>query len=280
MAKGKLLIIGGAEDKGEDIDHQRYNARTNVKFERFEILKEIAPSSSHQKIEVITTGSRVPEEVKRSYQRAFERIGYSDPGFILIKNKLQAQNKKYLSRIEAASAIFFSGGDQFRLSAILGGTPIIDLIKQRYAQERDFLIAGTSAGAMVLANLMIMKGGSKKILLGNTPKISAGFGFLPNCIIDTHFMDRNRFARLAHAVTINPGQLGIGLGEDTALIISDGSEAQCLGSGMVVIIDGKKIKRTNITEALSKESVFVENLIVHLLVKGCQFSLKSLQFID
>lgn len=106
-------------------------------------------------------------------------------------------------------------------------------------------------------------------------KTSSGLGFLQNCIIDTHFIKRGRFARLAHAIIINPDQLGVGLGEDTALIIKNGSEAECRGSGMVVIIDGKSIRQTNITTVKEDEAVYVENLKVHLLVKNCRFSIKT-----
>lgn len=128
---------------------------------------------------------------------------------------------------------------------------------------------------MVMSSIMITAGGLAEALIEQDLKTSSGLAFIQNCIIDTHFIKRGRFARLAHAIIINPDQLGVGLGEDTALIIKNGSEAECRGSGMVVIIDGKHIRQTNITAVRDNEPVYVENLKVHLLVKGCRFSIKT-----
>lgn len=272
IPKGKLLIIGGAEDKGDDppdIVEQK------KEFTRYEILSELLPDSKNKKIEIITTGSEVQNQVKKTYQKVFNKMGYSNIGFIPIKERIGARKKDYLARVEEAGAIFFTGGDQFRLSTILGGTAIVDIIKRRYLEDDDFIIAGTSAGAMVMSSVMITSGGLSEALIYRNLTTSSGLGILSSCIIDTHFIKRGRFGRLAHAIIMNPEQLGIGLGEDTALIIKNGSEAECRGSGMVVIIDGRNIHQTNITEVEEGEAVYVENLKVHLLVKGCQFSIKT-----
>ncbi len=275
MIKGKLLIIGGAEDTGKDVRRQERSEQINHEFERFEILKELLHYAHDRKIEIITTGSRVPDEVETAYRKAFEKINHADLGFIYITEKEEARTEENQRRVEKAGSVFFSGGDQFRLSSILGGTPIVDIIKERYIHDPDFLVAGTSAGAMVMSGVMIAGGGAEEALFGRDLKTTSGLGFLQNCIIDTHFIKRGRFGRLAHAIITNPGQLGIGLGEDAALIISRGDEAECRGSGMVVIIDGKNIEQTNITDVKEDEPVYVENLIVHLLVKGCRFSIKN-----
>lgn len=161
------------------------------------------------------------------------------------------------------------------MATILGGTDLIDSIRQRYIDDEHFIVAGTSAGAMVMSSIMITEGGVEEALIDEDLKTSSGFGFLQHCIVDTHFIKRGRFGRLAHAIIIHPEQLGVGLGEDTALIIRNGSEAECRGSGMVVIIDGRLMRQTNISSALPGEPVFVENLKVHLLVKGCRFSIKT-----
>jgi cyanophycinase len=272
--KGKLLIIGGAEDKGDDDEIVAHdNADHNI--ERYQILKTLLSASKNKKMEIITTGSTVQHEVKNVYQKAFLKIGHENPGFISINNKIEARNKNYLERIEDAEVIFFTGGDQVRLSTILGGTKLIDLIKRKYIEDKSFLIAGTSAGAMVMSDVMITDGGRKEVIIDQDLKTSSGFNILHNCIIDTHFIKRGRFSRLAHAVIRNPDQLGIGLGENSALIIKHGTDAVCTGSGMVVIIDGKNIRQTNIAVAQTEDSIFVENLKVHILVKGCRFSIKS-----
>ncbi len=270
--KGKLLIIGGAEDKVDappDIIEQRNE------FTRYEILSELTSNSHDRKIEIVTTGSEVPEEVKKMYQKVFHEMGYSNIGFLPISERAEARKKNYLKRAEDAGVIFFSGGDQFRLSTILGGTPFVDIIKQRYMEDSGIVVAGTSAGAMAMSTVMISQGGLTEALIYRNLMTSAGLGLLPTCIIDTHFIKRGRFGRLAHAIIMNPEKLGIGLGEDTALIITKGTEAECRGSGMVVIINGRNIGQTNITTVGEGEAVFVENLKVHLLVKGCRFSIDT-----
>lgn len=265
--KGKLLIIGGAEDKvGEppDIIEQ------SKEFIRYEILRELLPPS-HKKIEIITTGSEVQNEIKKTYQKVFHELGYGNVDFIPIKQRNETSKKEYLHRATEAGVVFFTGGDQFRLSTILGGTPFFDIIKERYHLDCEFIVAGTSAGAMVMSSVMIMAGGLTEALLYRNLSTSSGLGLLPTCIIDTHFIKRGRFGRLAHAIIMNPEQLGVGLGEDTALIIKNGTHAECRGSGMVVIIDGRNINQTNITNVREGEPVYVENLKVHLLIKGCHF---------
>jgi cyanophycinase len=270
--KGKLLIIGGAEDKaGEspDMDGQ------SKEFEHYAILKELLRSSHSHKIEVITTGSRVQKQIETRYCKAFDELGFKNIGFMHIEDRKQAQEKKYATRAEKAAAIFFSGGDQFRLSTILGGTPICEIVRNRFREDSHFVAAGTSAGAMVMSKIMISEGGTSEALIKDDIKTVSGFGLLEFCIVDTHFIKRGRFGRLAHAVIVNPNQLGVGLGEDTALLIRKGKEATCIGSGMVVIIDGKDIGQTNITEADSNDTIYVDNLRVHLLVKDCVFDLEA-----
>lgn len=271
IPKGTLLIIGGAEDKGDNkaLDIERKSGE----FKHFEILKLLI--KGNKIVEIITTGSEKQHEVKVKYQQTFNKIGFKNAGFIPIEDKNDAQESEYIQRIEKANAILFSGGDQFRLSTILGGTPLIDVISKRYYEDSDLVVAGTSAGAMVMSKIMISEGGTNEALLKNDMKTTSGFGFLEHCIVDTHFIKRGRFGRLAHAVIINPGQLGVGLGEDTALIVKNGKDAECFGSGMVVIIDGSEIGQTNISNVEDEYGVFVENLKVHLLVKGCRFNLKT-----
>jgi cyanophycinase len=269
--KAKLLIIGGAEDKGDELPECIDQDEEST---RYEILREVLPISN-EKIEIITTGSVIQNEVREVYQKVFINMGYNNIGFLPIKKRSEARNPEYLDRAQQAGAIFLTGGDQFRLSTILGGTPIVDIIKNRYIKDSDFIVAGTSAGAMVMSSVMIMGGGLSEALRYRNLLTCSGLGILHSCIVDTHFIKRGRFSRLAHAIIMNPEQLGIGLGEDTALVIKNGSEAECYGSGMVVIIDGRHIDQTNITDVEEGEAVFVENLKVHLLVKGCQFSISN-----
>jgi cyanophycinase len=280
IPKGKLLIIGGAEDKG-DANSTPDISQKNRDFKHYEILGELLPPDdrrNHQ-IEVITTASQEPLEMGRMYMRAFEKAGFSNVGHISIENKEEARTEAFLKRIETSHAVLFSGGDQFRLATILGGTPVLEAIAKKYCEDKQFIVAGTSAGAMVMSRLMIYEGNNNEAMLKGDVKISSGFGIIENCIIDTHFVKRGRFGRLAQAIIMNPTFTGIGLGEDTALIIRRGNEAECRGSGMVIIIDGKEIGHTNIAYAKEQTALCVENLRVHILAKGNGFLLKERKFL-
>lgn len=270
--KGKLMIIGGAEDRSDGTDHEVKNDN----YKRFKLLKELLPAhDSKGKIEIITTATTDPEEMEKVYKKTFADIGYKNIGFLHIRDKKQAREEENCKRVEAAKTVFFTGGDQLRFSTIIGGTPIAELIRKKYRNERDFIAAGTSAGAMVMSEIMICGGGSGEALLGSDLHTASGLGLISNCIIDTHFIKRGRFSRLAHAIIINPGNLGIGLGEDTALVIHNGNDAACRGSGMVVLIDGAYIEQTNISEADEACPVYVENLKVHLLTESCRINLDT-----
>jgi cyanophycinase len=278
IPKGTILIIGGGEDKGGE--EARNMKEKNRDFENFEILKDLLPDKAYRKkIEVITTASDVSEQIKRTYKKAFRKLGYKEIGFLKIETKEQARSSRVCERIKSSHAVFFAGGDQFKISAILGGTPCARSIEERYLSDKNFVIAGTSAGAMAIPGIMIYEGGIEEALLKNDLKTTSGLGLLRDCIVDTHFIKRGRFGRLAHAIVINPEALGIGLGEDTALKIIKGDMATCHGSGMVVVIDGNNLGQTNVTEADDETGIFVENLSVHLLTKNIKFSLSKRKMI-
>ncbi len=267
--KATLLIIGGAEDKAEEFMDMK---NKNIKFKRYEILKTLLCNSKNKTIEIITTGSKLPDEAEKSYEYAFQKMGSTNLKFIHIRHPYQAKQKKYLQRIDEAGAVFFSGGDQSRLSRILRFSPFIEAIKKKFFNDVNFLLAGTSAGAMALSDLMIKSGDHSEAMIKCNLKLGNGLNIISNLIIDTHFIKRGRFGRLAQAITYFPDHLGIGLGEDTALIIKN-RNAECKGSGMVVIIDGGNITATNSKEAKKHEPIYVKNLRVHLLIKGTFFKL-------
>jgi cyanophycinase len=272
--KGTILIIGGREDKDDGKENSMNGS--NKEFKHFDILKELIQDGGKKKrIEVVTTATDTPEEMIQTYKKAFRKIGYTNLGLLNITNKEEARSKKNCDRVKKAHAIFFSGGDQFRLASILGGTECINLVKQKYQTEPDFVVAGTSAGAMALPKIMIHEGGIEEALLKKDLKTASGLGIFDTCIVDTHFIKRGRFGRLTNAIINNPEALGIGLGEDSALIIKKGYLAECRGSGMVVIIDGNKINQTNIADADNETPIFLENLIVHVLSKDVKFTIKE-----
>ncbi len=276
--KGKLIIIGGAEDKGSIEQPDISNKNTN--YEPAEILKHLLPPKGSKKtIEIITTASAEPDSISKRYKEAFYSLGFKQVNFINMGNNYDASNPVFVGQIKKAHAVLFSGGDQFRLSTILGNTDVLKAVHERYFNDETFIVAGTSAGAAAAAALMMYEGENNEAILKGTVKISSGLGFMDGCIIDTHFTKRGRFGRLAQAVVMNPTCVGIGLGEDTALIITKGKEAYCIGSGMAIIIDGQYIGHTNMAYAEEGEPVCIEKLQVHILCKGSSFQFEKRQFI-
>lgn len=276
--RGTLILIGGAEYKGDD--ERLEMARRNKDFKPYEILKELIPNDcSGCKIEVITTATSIPGEVGDMYKDAFADIGMRDVGITHIETREDANNVKYVDRIKAARVVLFSGGDQVRISTIIGGSEVGEAIKNRYYDDKDFVVAGTSAGAMAMSGIMLYEGHNTEALLKGDVKTSGGLGLIHGCIIDTHFVKRGRIGRLTQAIILTPSCIGIGLGEDTALKVFDGNRMECLGSGTVVIIDGHDIKHTNITYAAEHTPLCVENLTVHMLCRGTGYRLKEREFI-
>lgn len=275
---GHLVAVGGAEDKGTDLE-KGILQRNRLNFFELGILKNIVSliGADGPHVEVITTASSIPDEVAQNYKNAFEKLGCLNVGHMRIRNREDVALPEYTERLNACNCVMFSGGNQLRLSSIFGGTNFLDLLRQRY-EEGNFLIAGTSAGAMAMSNTMIYEGNAAIASLKGEVKITTGLGLLQNVIIDTHFDQRGRFNRLAQAVAAQPGAIGVGLGEDTGVIVSQGHELKAIGSGSVVIIDGKKIEYNNIADIDFGMPISVENIIVHIMSKGDMYNLETRKF--
>lgn len=274
--KGFLVSVGGAEDKGTDLEKGIID-RNRLAFFELGILKNIISligSEQEPQVEVITTASMIPDEVAENYRDAFSKLDCLNVGHIRIRNREDTLNPDYLERIKKCNCVMFSGGNQLRLSSIFGGTDMLAIIKRKYNEEH-FVIAGTSAGAMAMSNTMIYEGSADKAHLKGEVKITTGLGFMQDVVIDSHFDKRGRFNRLAQAVAAQPGALGIGLGEDTGVIVRSGTELEVIGSGSVVIIDGKFIEYNNIADIRFGQPISIENIVVHMLSKGDKFETKS-----
>ena len=280
LPKGILISVGGAEDKGTDLE-EGFVHRNRLNFFELGILKRIIDEvgGPEKHIEVITTASSIPEEVGENYMDAFGKIGCSNIGIIDIRKREDVARPDYIERIRTADGVMFSGGDQLRLTSIFGGTEIYQILHDRYLHEANFVIAGTSAGAMAMSNTMIYQGKSDLAHLKGEVKLTAGLAFIGNVIIDSHFDKRGRFNRLAQAVASNPQCTGIGLGEDTGVVITHSNQMEVVGSGAVVIVDGRDILHSNITEVKLGEPIAVENLKVSIMVRGNQYLLKERKFI-
>ncbi len=276
--KGKLIAIGGAEDKGTDLELGIIH-RNNLNFFELGILRRIVQEAggTDARIEVITTASSSPKEVAGNYLNAFAKIGCNNVAHIPIRDRDQVQQSEYIKRVKKANVVMFSGGNQYRLTTVFGGTEILKILNERYHKE-NFIIAGTSAGAMAMSGTMIYEGTSGRAHLKGEVKITTGLGFNKEVIFDSHFDKRGRFARLVQAVAANPSCLGIGLGEDTGAVITEANHLQAFGSGMVVIIDGHHIRHSNIADIPDSNPISIENLIVHFLSSGDSFSVKQRKF--
>ncbi len=268
VPKGKLIIIGGAVDMGTNISAEEHILQPDyIKFFERGILRRMINESAKQlgsKIEVITTASQIPELVGQEYIKAFNQLEIENVNVIDIRNREDASNKEYLDRIREADIVMFSGGDQLRLSSIFGGTEFLQILKKRY-QNEHFIVAGTSAGAAAASTNMIYRGQSNEALVKGEVQITAGLGFIDSVIIDTHFVQRGRIGRLFYAVASNPGILGIGLGEDAGLLITEGCMMEAIGSGLTIVVDGKGMSATNIYDVEMGAPVSIEGLKVHVI---------------
>ena len=288
--KGKLIIIGGAVDKGSfsetDLDK---NVANNLNFFETGILKRILLEARHEeksRIEVITTASKIPKEIGPEYVKALQYLGAVNVDVMNIDTRETASNPEVLERLKAADVVIFTGGDQLRLTSILGGTAFHDILLDKYHNE-DFIYAGTSAGAAAASNNMIYQGSSSEALLKGEVKITSGLGLIDGIVIDTHFVQRGRIGRLFQAVVGNPRTLGVGLGEDTGLLIKNNTEMEAIGSGLVIIVDGREIKDTNLTQIELGQPISINHLVTHVLsiydtfdLKTHKMTIKSSQYAD
>lgn len=277
--KGKLIAIGGAEDKGTDLEKGEIH-RNNLNFFELGILRRVVEEAggTSSRIEVITTASMIPYEVGEHYLDAFGKIGCTNVGLLHIRTRQDAMNKEYIDRIKRCDAVMFTGGNQLRLSATDGGTEFLSILKKRYNEE-NFLIAGTSAGAMAMSNTMIYEGNATRAHLKGEVKITTGLAFIHTVIIDSHFEKRGRFGRLVQAVASNPSCIGIGLGEDTGMLITEGNKMEAIGSGLVIIVDGHEILHSNIADIPDGNPISLENLKVHFCEKGNGYLIKERKFL-
>jgi cyanophycinase len=230
--------------------------------------------SKNDRIEVITAASSEPESMRDTYRQTFTEIGYTNFGFL---HDVDASTPidLYLKRISDSKTVFFTGGDQNRICKHLKNSDIRNVLREKYENEEGFMIAGTSAGSMCIPEIIICEAENGEAIIANDINLDSGLGLLNNLIVDTHFIHRGRFGRLAHAVLLHQELHGIGLGEDTALLIEGGSKAICKGSGMTIIISARNIGQTNIRSVENGCPVYAENVTVHILTEDCIVDLNT-----
>ena len=272
MVKGTLIPIGGNEDKGDRNTHEKYTIEYIEEGILSHVVKECGGKNS--KIIVIPTASSIPVEVGENYKDAFTKLGCTNIHVLDIRSKEDSEKPESIDLIKTADCIMFSGGDQSKISNKIGGTTIHNILLDRYKNEEGFVIAGTSAGAMVMANEMIAGGSSTDAFIKGAVKMREGLGLIPELVFDTHFIQRGRFGRQSEAVAKYPNLLGIGLAEDTGLIIKN-NEFVVIGSGMIIVFDPKTLTHNN-EELLSEGTpMTMANLTVHVLSNGDRFNIDN-----
>jgi len=251
-----ILVIGGAEDKvhGREILH--------TFFER------CGGQNAH--IAIIPCASRDPVSISDRYRSIFSEMGAIAIDVMDIRDRAQGEDPSWKSTLESCNGVFLTGGDQVRLCGLLADTPLVDLLRQR-AQLGEITLAGTSAGAAVMGHHMIAGGGSGESPNRALVDMAIGLGFLPDLVVDQHFHNRNRMARLMSAIAMRPDRLGLGIDEDTCALFERDGCFQVIGKGTVTVIDSRGLTYTNAADIGANDPISVHGMAVHLLSHGDRY---------
>jgi cyanophycinase len=274
--KGKLIAVGGNEDKGGGAEGGHRDKVFRNDFIEAGILRRVVNEigGRDKRLAVITSASSIPMEVGNNYVEAFAKLGLTEVDHMDIRDRKDV-TPEMVDRLRKADGVLISGGNQLRLTSIFGGTIFLEMLKARYVNEDGFVIAGTSAGAMCMSNTMIYQGHSSTGLFKGEVKMTTGLALVSDVIIDSHFVARGRFSRLTQAVAANPASIGIGLGEDTGVVITGGDHLEIIGSGQVIIFDGHEMKHTNIADVEEGRPISIEHMIVHIISEGYHYNVKG-----
>ncbi len=261
--KGTLVIIGGAEDK----------------YQQPRILEEVVSliGGHEARLGIITTATEHPEESGHTYREVFSRLGVRETEILDIRSREDANAEENTRIMRDMDGFFFTGGDQLRITSILGGTRVYEELNDSF--NHGAVIIGTSAGASVMCSTMIVEGNSNDAARKCTLKMAPGLRLLEGVIIDQHFDQRGRLGRLLCGVAENPGILGIGIDENTAIKVYPENYFEVLGDNAVTVIDGRSIRKTNVSELAPDEILTITDACIHVLAKGYGYDLKAREVI-
>src|SRR5690554_3449244 len=259
--RGQLLLIGGAERRSEDS----------------EILRHFVKEAGGEKARILVcaAATREPQRALPQYKKVFEALGAADVATATLDDRHYAKDE--MEALEGATALFFTGGDQFRLTTLISGTPFGELIRERH-NSGNFLIAGTSAGATAMGSVMIQSGPGGGSVRRADVRVGIGLGYLRDVMIDTHFNERGRSYRFLTVFAMNSQTLAMGIDENTAVDVRFGEAYRVLGSGAVTIFDGR-IDYTNAADAEDDEILAVSGVKVHVLPRRYGFDLKEMRMV-
>jgi len=260
--KGPLIIIGGRED----IDESGKRV----------ILREVtrcAAARGKKGLLIVTVATHLPDEIGADYVRAFKALGMDRVDVLDIRTRGQAFEDESLRRLDGACAVYFTGGDQLRITSQIGGTPLFE--RMLALHDAGGVIAGTSAGAAAVPETMLISGAGKESPRVASLGMAPGLGLLKGVVVDSHFAERGRLGRLLGAVAQNPHNLGIGIDENTALVIDDERRCRVLGTGAVYVIDGRRITYSSLSEEAPGASLSIHDLHLHVLAEGDEYDLTT-----
>lgn len=253
---GCLIIIGGREDK-ED---------------QKEILSEVAKRVGRGSLVIASLASALPRELWADYRRIFKSLGVKSIKHLHVETHEEARAKKSVDVLDGATGIFFTGGDQLKITTRIGGTPVFEKMCEIF--NDGGVISGTSAGAAAMGETMLVGSENQESHKVGNWMMAPGLGLLKETIIDQHFAQRGRIGRLLGAVSMNPGILGIGIDEDTAIMVHN-RKAEVIGANAVYVVDGRNVSYTNVTEAAADRTMSMHDVRLHILSAGEHLDLDS-----
>lgn len=256
---GPLLIIGGAEDKQGDMS----------------ILQRFVELCGGKKarIGVATAATKEPEKAAKVYCDIFLKLGCEIVEPLLLKGRATANDVEMANALETFTGVFFTGGDQLRISSIVSGTPFEE--KLMGLNKKGLVIAGTSAGASMMSAHMIVGGADDDSAKKSIVSLSPGLGLIYGVVIDQHFAQRGRVGRLLSVIAQNPETLGIGIDEDTAIEVTSNGLFTVIGSQTVTVLDGEKMTESNVSDQTADEPIAILNVILHTLSPGYSYDLNT-----
>ncbi|MCM4155675.1 cyanophycinase [Gramella sp. AN32] len=269
--QGTLIPIGGNENKGIK-KGEKYHTENIEDGILYRVVMESGGKDS--KIVVVPTASSIPDEVSANYKSAFSKLGCENISFADIRTREDSENPENLKLVSEADCVWFSGGNQSEIIRKIKDTKFHQIIEARN-NENKLVIAGTSAGAMCMSQRMIKGGSSKESFIKGAVKMGSGMGFIQGVIIDSHFIQRGRFGRTAEACARYPELLGIGLAENTGLVIKNAHTFEVIGSGMVILFDATELRNNNHTILKAGEPISLTNLKTHILARRDMFRMDS-----
>ena len=263
--RGPLVLLGGTE-------------RKQINTEILKRFIDLSGQGESAKIIILPAASEFGPEVAKKYRDSLALIHVADVEILEMSSRRMTSSASVLEKIEEASGIVFTGGDQLRLLHLMAETRLLETVIRKFREGTP--VAGSSAGAMVMGEIAIVRGDGRLFYHHGALRLEPGFSLLKSMIVDTHFSARSRMGRLFNAVARHPKFIGLGIEEDTAAVVMPDNRLEVIGEGIVCIVDGLEIRYRDMPESSPDDRMTVEGFKVHILAAGHDFSLSSRKCLD